>query len=170
MTKQAWLVVFVFVVALGSGMLLGMGVARTTHGEGRSSWIESELKLTPQQREQMRTIWQGMLRTTDQHGWEKRRELQKQRDESIVALLTPEQKAAYDKLQQKYTDDVAALSAQREAAFKAAVEKTRAILSPSQRTKYDDLLAKGFHGPWGGRGPGPMSAPASGPAGGRRER
>jgi Spy/CpxP family protein refolding chaperone len=172
MNKQILLVFFVFVVALGSGILLGMGVARTPRGPEGSSYIEQELKLTPQQREQMRGIWQGVLRQAGQHSWERRRELSKQREEAVMALLTPEQRKQYDALQEQYNQGLAVVSKEREAAYKMAVEKTKAMLTSAQAARYDEILAKGFHGPW--RGPGgassrpgepPASRPATEPAG-----
>jgi len=147
MTKQAWMVICVFVVALGSGMLLGMGVARAPQAARGGSWIETELHLTAPQREQMRDIWQGVVKSTGQHAWDQRRALSKEREEAVEALLTPEQKKQYDALQKKYNDELAALSQQREATYNHAVEQTRAMLTPQQAKRYDEILAKGFHGP-----------------------
>lgn len=162
MSKQIILTIVLFVVALGSGIVVGMNVKRGGDREGgERSFLADELKLTPTQRDQMREIWQEMA-----HGGARRdayRTIQKERDEEVVALLTPDQKAAYDKIQEKATQKIAELNKERDAAFQKAVEKTKAILDPQQRVKYEEILKRG-PGAGGPRGRREATQPATAPA------
>lgn len=162
MTKQILLTVFLFVVALTSGVFIGMNVSR--HGdrprEGRSRLTE-ELKLTTEQQVQMRAIWQEVAPGPGrQQSADKRRQLSKERDDAVTALFTPDQKVAYDKVVERYNQQMAEMNHEREAAFQKAVEKTKAILTPQQRVKYDEILAREPFGPPRGRG-GATSGPAT---------
>ena len=71
----------------------------------------------------------------------KRSFLQKQRDEAIVAILTPEQKAQYAALTQRPTaDQFSTLGSQRDAVFREGVEETKKLLDDAQKAKYDRIL------------------------------
>lgn len=162
MTKQKVLMVCLFLVALGCGFVAGRNFGRPEHeGRREPSWLADELKLTSAQREQMRTIWSETLKGEGQRHGDRRRQLQRERDEAVVALLTAEQRTAYDKVQERFGQQMAEISKEREASFQRAVEQTKAILNESQRAKYEQLMKSRAGGPPWGRGPG--SAPTSGP-------
>jgi len=147
-SKLHWMMVGLFVVALGTGVLVGMGLSHEVKPHDRTwSWLTEELKLTSEQSEKIKVIWSDMLQGPGQRpGGEPRRAAQKERDDAIVALLTPEQKGTYDKIIERYNQQVGEMNKAREAAFQAAVEKTKAVLDANQRAKYEELLKKGFHG------------------------
>lgn len=159
MTKQVLLTVFVFVVALVSGVFIGRNMERPhpRDGGGDRSWLADELKLSPDQREKMRTIWQEMLWGSGPHHGDVRRQAAKERDDAIAALITPAQKPEYDKINDKFGKQMADMSRERDEAIKRAVEQTKAILDEKQKAKYEELLAKGMLGP---RGPHPSSSSA----------
>ncbi len=164
-SKQILLTVFLFVVALGSGVIVGWNIPRAAPPGGRDrSGLATELKLTPEQQKKMGEIWQDVVRRggSRQQHWDARRQASKDRDDAIVALFTPEQKTAYDRIMQKYNQQMADMNRESEASFQKAVEQTKAILNPEQRKKYEEIMARGF-GPGGGRGR-PGSRPSSGPA------
>ena len=147
MTKQVLWTVLVFAVALGSGVVIGMNLPRATaHGPRDRSWLEEELKLTPEQREKMKAIWSEMLPGRRQGG-ERRWQAIKERDEAIAALVPPEKKAEYGKITARFEQQMAEMGKEREKAFQKAVEQTKAMLDPKQRKKYDELLKKGAFGP-----------------------
>jgi len=178
MTKLRILISLLLVLSLGAGILLGMSLGRRPAPPERMSplRIAEELGLNAQQREQMKGIWQDMVRNRfPQHG-DLRRQYQIERDDAILALLNEEQKAKYAKIAEKYTQQLNDLGKQREADFLKAVEKTKAILTDTQKAKYEEIL-KRFPGPMGGgerppmderrgpRGMGPESGPGPGPEG-----
>ncbi len=66
--------------------------------------------------------------------------LQKQRDEALVALLNDEQKAKFEKISKDYADRYAELTRNRDQVFAQAVQQTRSLLNETQRQKYDQIL------------------------------
>ena len=83
---------------------------------------------------------------------DKLRALQKERDEAVVELFTPQQKQAYDKLMAEYKDRIDAMSHEREKSFAKAVEETNRILDPEQQLKYAEIRKRRQErGGWGGR-------------------
>ncbi len=136
----------VCVLALGAGVFAGMAVshlpAKTSDpalvGTDHSP-LTDELNLTPQQRDQMRSIWEG-VRLTTHSALDSAQLIQAERDKDIVGLLTDEQKLKYAAIVKRTNDEFAALSAKRDAAFREGVEKTRKILTEEQRARYDDLI------------------------------
>ena len=55
--------------------------------------------------------------------------------------MPADRQAALDAAQETYKRQVAELADQHHQAFTAAVEKTKAILTPDQRKKYEQILA-----------------------------
>ena len=162
----AWGII-AFLLALGAGTLLGLGWSRAGLHRDRHSWLADELHLSPQQQEQMKTIWsQGMPRADFS---DRRRAMQTERDAAIALLIPAEQKAAYEKIIADYNAQKEALDRQRSKAFQEMIDRTKQILTDTQRTKYEEMLKRDEHrhGPPGGAPggpPSPASQPASGPA------
>lgn len=174
MPRQAFWMIAIFVIALGAGLLAGYSFlpSRPPHEvppspEGERSWLKTELNLTDEQADKIKAIWSELLRNGGPRHGDARRQTQKERDDAIVALLTPEQKKEYDKIAAKYNDRMNEANRQREAAFQQAIEKTKALLNETQREKYDSLMKKGFRGgpPWGRPGGGPPGRGPDGPDG-----
>ena len=108
-------------------------------GPGEKS-LADELQLSPEQRVQMRDIWEG-VRDKVHQAFDEAQDLQRQRDERIVALLTTdEQKARFQKLSQEFADRYDQLAKDRDQAFNSAVDKTKKLLNEEQRKKYDQIL------------------------------
>src|SRR5689334_7099899 len=103
MSKTRLIILAGFALAFGAGVVTGMLGHRTVFDPPRHHMsLVQELELTPAQAEQMQQIWQGVMRDMGRHQEEQRRAMRKERDDAIVALLQPEQKAAYEKIQQQY--------------------------------------------------------------------
>ncbi len=83
---------------------------------------------------------------------EQMRSLQQQREAAITGLLSDDQKVQLDRINDQFAQRARDLWKQAEQQFSAAAEKTRSILSESQRPKYDALLEKfradGASGNW----------------------
>jgi hypothetical protein len=54
--------------------------------------------------------------------------------------LTPEQLKEYGRIDNDYHQAALALQAKRNEQFRLAVEKTKQLLDPSQRQKYEELI------------------------------
>lgn len=115
----------------------------------RESDFWRELKLTPEQQKQMKEIWSSMPRG-GRESWSKRSQIYRERDEALAKLIRPEDKAAYDQILAETKQKQDALDAESRKAFEKLKEKTKAILTPEQRVKYEEMTS---HGP-GRDGPG----------------
>ena len=72
---------------------------------------------------------------------ERRRDLEKQRDQQILSLLNSSQREAYDKINQEFRTQREEFDKQRESLLADANAQSRALLDPSQKEKWD-ILAK----------------------------
>jgi Spy/CpxP family protein refolding chaperone len=171
MTKTKLVVLVCFGVAFGAGLATGVALMRFTSEHGPGSWLDHELDLTAEQREQMRGIWSQVVSFSMQRQHEQRQALLKERDEAVQGLMNDGQKAKYDEVMRTYGAKLAALEESRKKAFEEAVERTKKILTESQRKKYEELLQKhggrhmgfgppGRHGPGGERMPPPPPRPS----------
>jgi Spy/CpxP family protein refolding chaperone len=173
MSRQAVLLVLIFVVGLGSGVLLGMGVSHkatagtvqavpaTQASHNPRDRMAAELKLTDEQKAAQNKIWDGVGEAMGKFD-ERRRGIDRDRDEAIAALFSPEQKAAYEKIMEGQAKAKEELNKERDGAVAKAHEEFKALLSDGQRAQYEEML-KNRPGPGrrGGRGPGTASAPAT---------
>lgn len=170
MTKIKAILIVSFLVTFAAGVVTGLLVARLDHPPRGPSWLEAELNLTSEQREQMHRIWSEVMGSTMSPRGEQGRALRQERDQAIVALLTDEQKQKHDAILKEYVRKDAELSDQRKQAFEEAIRRTKEILTPEQASKYDELMKKerdrGFSGPprGGHRGP-PPGGPGGPPPG-----
>jgi len=141
------------VLALAAGVAAGLLASRLPAAVGstpttapaplppaidRTPLVE-ELQLSPVQRDQMRTIWEAVRERVHQT-FDDAQQLQKQRDDALVAMLSDEQKSQFEKISRDYSDRFAQLTRQREQMFQDAVRQTKELLSDEQRLKYDEIL------------------------------
>ncbi|MEI6232778.1 MAG: hypothetical protein WCT04_06990 [Planctomycetota bacterium] len=63
----------------------------------------------------------------------------KQRDEALKALFEPEQRKQYDEALARYAQKSDELAKEWKKSFDDAIEKTRGMLTPDQRVKYDNF-------------------------------
>lgn len=140
MKKAKILLIVSLVCVFAAGLALGFLLARwPREGRGRD-WLEKRLDLSAEQRTQMREIWSEVARGDGRSGWEEMRELRRQQEQALMDLLTEEQRAEYERLEQEFERKMAEMSEQRRQAFERAVERTKQILTPAQRKKYEELL------------------------------
>ncbi len=156
MMKTRLVLTAAFVLVFAAGGSLGLVLARrpAPHERGPGSWLTQELNLNAEQREQMKKIWSEAMGDGFRRDGEQRRSFSQQRDQQIRDLMTPEQQAKYDAIQQEYAKHLEELSQQRKARFEEAVARTKKILTPQQVVKYEEMLKQREHGPGGPGGPG----------------
>jgi len=144
--KTTAVLLVVFVAALGAGVVAGTLASRLPSVQtsvdisgGEHSPLVDELQLNASQRDQMRDIWEDVRKVSNQCQVDG--ELaQKQRDDDVFKMLTPEQKSRYAVMNQDLAGKLKALSDQRESAFNKGVKRTDAILSPQQRQAYEQMI------------------------------
>jgi hypothetical protein len=148
-----------FVLALGAGLVVGMAAAKrgaaalltTPAQQPPRPKLAVDLNLNPQQQEQMKAIWSGVMQGVN----DRRKSLDKDRDDAINRLFTTEQKAEYDRIQADYASKSADLKKDRQRRIDDAVEQTKKILNDVQRQKYEQMMKdRGGHGRHGFGGPG----------------
>jgi hypothetical protein len=154
MSKAKIILIAAFILALGAGMVVGMVAARTAPPANRRSWLADELSLSPDQQDKMKTIWSEVMDNAGRRNEDRRRALQKEREDRVLSLLTDAQKVEYKKLIDEFAAKRAELDKEREKSFKEAVERTKQILSAPQRARYEEILKHGPPGPGPGPGPG----------------
>src|SRR5438874_845812 len=97
--------VFAFVMALAAGLAAGVLASRLPvagkAAAGPHSQLAEQLQLTPEQSEKMKAIWERTRDSLDDC-FASARTLQQERDEAVVAMLTPDQKDKYVKINQDY--------------------------------------------------------------------
>jgi len=169
MTKVKAILIVSFLVTFAAGTATGLLVAHLDHRRGGPSWLETELDLTSQQREQMHNIWSEVMGSMMRQRSEQSKALRQERDQAILALLTEDQRTRYDAILKDYARKDAEMSDQRKQAFEEAVKRTKEILTPEQAGKYEELMRrqpeKGFGPPHGGRRGPPSGPPPGAPPG-----
>jgi hypothetical protein len=149
----------VFALTLSAGVVAGLLASRmpakpVPAAPADASSLADALQLAPGQREQMRQIWEGVRDTANDCSTQAQK-FKDQRDDDVQALLPDEKKGAYRDIQQAYDTHCAALKVRREAEFDKAVERTKQMLNPGQRDKYEQILKSRV-----GREPAPTHATA----------
>jgi Spy/CpxP family protein refolding chaperone len=152
------------VLVLSAGLVVGrlsahlpMAARPIDHNRG---WLPDTLDLTPDQHQKMDAIWADVKQQMDKNG-DRRRALDRERDNAIRSLLTPEQLTAYDKIFDGYHAHRADLDKERGQLFRTANERSRALLTADQQVKWDAMAKdmrdhRGMGGP-PGRGHGEPS-------------
>jgi len=157
-----------FVLALGAGLVVGMAAAKRGAAAQMTPAAQPQqrpklavaLNLTPQQQEQMKAIWSGVMQGTN----DRRKALDKDRDDAINRLFTSEQKAEYDRIQAEYNARSSDLKTDRQRHIDEAVEQTKKILNDAQRQKYEQMVKdRGGHGGHHGFGTGGGGQGRNGP-------
>ncbi|MFO8013910.1 MAG: hypothetical protein R6X20_11475 [Phycisphaerae bacterium] len=160
MTKIKVLLVVAFVAVFAAGGAVGLSVSRARHRPHGPSWLAAELGLSDAQRDEMHRIWSETMSESFRTRWEQRRAIAEERDQAILDLLTDEQRTRYDAILETYARQRQEMEAQREEAFKQAVERTKQILTPEQAARYEELLKKRpKRGPGDRRGRGDRRGP-----------
>ena len=141
-----------FLITFGAGLVVGWqsrghevlaAPAATTRPTGRGAgFLEAELGLNDQQREQMKKIWSETAHRGGREQEDKRRAFRKERDEAIAALIRPEDKDKFDQIIKAYADRNAAMEQAWRSNYQNAVAETKKILTDDQRKRYEEILKK----------------------------
>ena len=144
-TESRVVLLLAFMLTLAAGLAAGLWGARYLSGREVQTVASNspldELQLTADQTQHMRKIWES-VRDTAQSCLTRGQLLRQQRDKAMEALLTDEQKARFEKVNQDYEAQVLALNNQREQVFQDAVKETEQMLNDRQRRLYDAILRK----------------------------
>jgi Spy/CpxP family protein refolding chaperone len=157
-----------FAVSFSAGLMVGL---ISDHGPSkpddkpprdRSSWLAEQLKLTPEQIRQMQEIWSETARRGGREQGDRRQQLRRQRDEAIAALVPESRRQDYERILAEYAAANEAIENEWRGSFDRAVARTKEILTPEQRERYEQLLSRQG---WDGPGSGPRGRPPTRPFG-----
>jgi len=141
MMKSRLIFLLCFLAAFGAGACVGtlwQQPAKSAR-DGRLS----ELNLTPEQQEKIKAIWTEAMKATDwQAQREKREAAQKERDEALRTLITGDQKQRFEEIMSAYQKKADEIAQEGRKAKDEAYERTKAMLTESQRVLYDELRKK----------------------------
>ena len=168
MIRSRSIFLLAFLSAFGAGLSVGLLWQRSSSAEKpppapqqQDGWL-AELNLSPEQREKIKAIWTDAMKNNN---WQQQREQREaavaERDEALKTMLDAGQKTKYDEILATFQKKMDEFSAENKKSRDAAYEKTKAILTETQRVQYDELRKKrmegrGRHGE-AGKGP-PSSA------------
>jgi Spy/CpxP family protein refolding chaperone len=156
--KAKLLLILSLVLTFAAGLALGCLLERGSGGRHRrgrrDSWLVRQLDLTPEQAQQIHAIWSEAMQMGASRR-ERRRTLREEREKSVRDLLSEEQKAQYDRALAEYDRKTVALQDEASEAFEQTVARTKEMLTPEQREKYEQMLGRmREHGRRGRAGPG----------------
>jgi Spy/CpxP family protein refolding chaperone len=107
----------------------------------RGGMLTEALGLSPDQQNQLNAIW-SEIASQGRERDDARRQARKERDDAIVALIRSEDQPKYQQILETFTQRQQAIDEQWRSAYQSAVERTKALLTPDQRTKYEELLKR----------------------------
>jgi Spy/CpxP family protein refolding chaperone len=143
MQRTLLIMIGAFFLTLAAGGVLGRIVSPARPGPIATDggWLAQQLQLTADQRTQVRTIWDQTHAMMDaqiaQH-----RTSEKEFRLAVQGLLTDQQKIRYQTIEENFDKQEKSADAALDAAIDASIQKTKMILTPPQRDKYEQLLAK----------------------------
>ena len=143
MRRAGWIFIFVCVLMLSAGFVLGyLWAQRSRPAPVRPDWM-AQLKLTPVQHQQFDAIWNPVHKKNEEVR-DRRHQLGQERDQALRNLLSDAQKADFDKIEQDYQGRTGALDQEREKMIQDANQRSRALLTAEQKTTWD-VLSKQQH-------------------------
>jgi Spy/CpxP family protein refolding chaperone len=138
--------VLAFALTLSAGVVAGIGFARANQGASAGDpptkpaptspsdrvWMADQLKLDPQQREQVAGIWRDAPHDKVRELDGRRRALFKEREEALAALYTLQQKADRERISREFEAKFEKVRKERE-------EAVAALYSPDQKAKREQV-------------------------------
>jgi len=137
MTRSNVVAVISFAVVFAAGFFVGH-LGWGGNGGGRPS----ELDLSQPQREAVRKIWNEQLTRTTKEAAERWDAAERARDEAVRKLLKPEQLPAYNAIEADHQARAKQFGADLIQTQLDAENRTRQLLSPQQRERFDKLVAE----------------------------
>ena len=141
MIKARLIVLLCFILAFGAGTCFGLLWERRGK-QPQDGWL-SELNLSAEQREKIRAVWTDPQRLADKQSRRGRREAaQKERDDTLKALVGGEQKLRYEEIVSACQKKLDEITQEARKSSDEAYERTKALLTENQRALFDELRKK----------------------------
>src|SRR2546429_5397075 len=125
-----------------SGIAVGVVGRRAFQPNKFQSVLVEELDLTPDQRHKIQQIWSKVAENQSPVPMSEIEKADAERWQAIDQLFTPQQRTQYAQIQQRFEARMQGLDQGNRARVAAAEEQTKRLLTPTQREKYERLLAR----------------------------
>lgn len=153
--KNLIIIILAFVVVFAAGGVVE-NVRKRVEKPTNDSWFAHQLNLSQEQSDQIKKIFAD-ARNTGMH-FDQRHELQKERDDSVRALIPADRQSQFDQILADYTaKTTAAEQTRRQVMRDAQIKIEQTVLTPEQAAKFEDMLKQRA----GDRRWGPSSQPLS---------
>jgi len=130
------------VLTFASGTVVGLLIRGTCEPPRRGSWMAARLGLSPDQKEQMHTIWSGYFEAARKQFGDRFRRLDRERDAAIDALLPETLKVQYDAILEEHSREMQQLRESMGSLRREARERTRQVLTPQQWAQFEEMEKK----------------------------
>jgi Spy/CpxP family protein refolding chaperone len=152
MSRSKVILLATFVLVLSAGMVVGrlmatlptMTVTHPTTQPSQQPWWAAQLDLTTSQRTQMDAIWADVKPKVDET-FDRRRQLERKREEALEDLMGPTQYAAYEKIFKDFYAQRSEIEDERKKLIHDAEDRTKALLNDSQLKQLEALGSHEFH-------------------------
>jgi hypothetical protein len=141
-----------FVFALGaiclafvSGVGVGVVGRRAFQPNKFQSVLVEELDLTPDQRYRIQQTWSEVAKNHTPVPMSEIEKADAERWQAIDQLLAPQQQTRYAQIQQHFEARMQELDQGNRERTARAEEQTKQLLTPAQREKYEQILARPTH-------------------------
>ena len=125
-----------------SGVAVGVVGRRALQPLQFKSVLVEELDLTPEQRYRLHQIWSSVAKHRTPVPIEELGKVDDERWQAVNEMLTPEQRTQLVQIQERFEARMRELDQGNRERIAAAEEQTRRVLTPAQREKYEQLLAR----------------------------
>lgn len=132
-------------LAFVSGVGVGVVGRRAFQPNKFQSVLVEELDLTPDQRHKIQQIWSEVAKNHTPVPMEEIQKADAERWQAIDQLLTPQQQTRYTLIQQHFEARMQELDQGNRVRTALAEEQTKQVLTPAQREKYEQILARPTH-------------------------
>jgi Spy/CpxP family protein refolding chaperone len=144
MRRTVLILISAFLLTLAAGGVVGriaMSPIKAPVVGPDGGWLAQQLQLTDNQRSRVQSIWDHTHSEMDQN-IQQRRAIDEEFQQNLLNLFDADQKARYFALRDKANAAAEGINSEMRADVDRSIEQTKAVLTPQQVEKYNQLLTR----------------------------
>ncbi|MDP9174646.1 MAG: hypothetical protein M3O30_12385 [Planctomycetota bacterium] len=144
MRRTVLILISAFLLTLAAGGVVGriaMSPPKAPAVGPDGGWLAQQLQLSDDQRSRVQSIWDHTHSEMDQH-MQQLRAIDQDFQQNLLNLLDSDQKTRYLALRDKANSAAAGIYSDIRADVDRSIEQTKAVLTPQQVEKYNQLLTR----------------------------